>query len=333
MILDFVLLVVGILFVLAAAELFTNGIEALGHRLNVSKNFTGSVLAAVGTALPETLIPIIAIVFFAGNKGHDIGVGAILGAPFMLATVAFPLIGLTVIIGHLLKKRGITLHAETTGLRRDLTFFLFAYSVALFIVPFEGYTLRVITAIFLICLYILYVFQTLKGESEDMETPEHLFFAPKNPHPHIFLIIAQIIISLILMVGGAHFFVHGIEKISLAFGLDPLIFSLIIAPIATELPEKINSVKWILEKKDTLAVGNVAGAMVFQSTIPVSIGVLFTEWNITGLALVSGIFAIISAFIALTFSYINRKYFAYGFTSGILFFIAYIYLVLTNGVG
>jgi len=64
MILDFVLLVVGILFVLAAAELFTNGIEALGHRLSVSKNFTGSVLAAVGTALPETLIPIIAIVFF-----------------------------------------------------------------------------------------------------------------------------------------------------------------------------------------------------------------------------------------------------------------------------
>jgi len=112
-----------------------------------------------------------------------------------------------------------------------------------------------------------------------------------------------------------------------------LIFSLIIAPIATELPEKINSVKWTLEKKDTLAVGNVAGAMVFQSTIPVSIGVLFTEWNITGLALVSGIFAIISAFIALTVSYINRKYFAYGFTSGILFFIAYIYLVLTNGAG
>ncbi|EEP60105.1 sodium/calcium exchanger, partial [Sulfurihydrogenibium yellowstonense SS-5] len=106
MILDFVLLVVGILFVLAAAELFTNGIEALGHRLNVSKNFTGSVLAAVGTALPETLIPIIAIVFFTGNKGHDIGVGAILGAPFMLATVAFPLIGLTLIIAHLMKKRG-----------------------------------------------------------------------------------------------------------------------------------------------------------------------------------------------------------------------------------
>lgn len=330
MIFDIFALIVGILFVLAAAELFTNSIETLGHRLAVSKNFTGSVLAAVGTALPETLIPIIAVIFFAGNKGHDIGVGAILGAPFMLSTLAFPLIGLTVVIGHLLNKRGITLHAETTGLRRDLTFFLFAYSIALFVVPFESHFIRVLTAIFLLILYIVYVFQTLKGESEDMEATEHLFFAPKNPHPPMWIILFQVVFSLILMVGGAHVFVHGIEKISLAFGLDPLIFSLLIAPIATELPEKINSITWAWKKKDTLAVGNVAGAMVFQSTIPVSFGIVFTDWNITGLALVSGIFAIVSAFLVLTISYINRKYFAYGFSAGIIFFIVYIYLVLNN---
>ncbi|MCX7761010.1 MAG: sodium:calcium antiporter [Hydrogenothermaceae bacterium] len=330
MIIDIVSLVVGIVFVLIAAELFTNGIETLGHRLSVSKNFTGSVLAAVGTALPETLIPIIAIIFFAGNSGHDIGVGAILGAPFMLATLAFPLIGLTVVIGHLLGKRGITLHAETTGLRRDLTFFLFAYSIALFVVPFESHFVRILTALFLLILYVVYVFQTLKGESEDMEATEHLFFAPKNPHPPMFIIVTQVVVSLVIMVVGAHVFVHGIEKISYLFGLNPLIFSLLIAPIATELPEKINSITWVWRKKDTLAVGNVAGAMVFQSTIPVSFGIVFTEWNITGLALISGIFAIASSFLVLTLSYINRKYFAYGFASGITFFIVYIYLVMNN---
>lgn len=328
MFIDLALLIVGILFVLAAAELFTNGIETLGHHLNVSKNFTGSVLAAVGTALPETLIPIIAVIFFSGNKGHDIGIGAILGAPFMLATVAFPLIGLTVVVGHLMKKRGIMLHAETTGLRRDLTFFLFAYSIALFIVPFENHSVRVLTAVFLVILYIVYVFQTLKGESEDMEKTEHLYFAPKNPHPSLFIIMFQVIFSLIIMVLGAHIFVHGIEKISLTLGLDPLIFSLLIAPIATELPEKINSVNWVWKKQDTLAVGNVAGAMVFQSTIPVSFGIVFTDWNITNLALVSGIFAIFSAFLVLTLSYLNRKYFAYGFSLGIIFFIVYVYLVV-----
>lgn len=332
MIIDIFTLIIGILFVLAAAELFTNGIETLGHRLNVSKNFTGSVLAAVGTALPETIIPIIAVIFFAGNSGHDIGVGAILGAPFMLSTLAFPLVGLTVLIGHLMKKRGITLHAETTGLRRDLTFFLFAYSIALFVVPFESYWIRVITAVFLVILYILYVFQTLKGESEEMEATEHLFFAPKNPHPPMFIIIAQVVVALALMIIGAHTFVHGIEKISQIFGLNPLIFSLLIAPIATELPEKINSITWVWKKKDTLAVGNIAGAMVFQSTIPVSFGIVFTKWDISGLAFVSGVFAIIAGFLVLTVSYINRKYFAYGFSSGIIFFILYIYFIMTNNI-
>lgn len=332
MIVDLSILIVGIILILAAAELFTNGVETLGHRLNVSKNFTGSVLAAVGTALPETIIPIIAILFFAGNSGHDIGVGAILGAPFMLATLAFPLVGLTVLVGHMVKKRGIALHAETTGLRRDLTFFLFAYSVALFIVPFESYLLRVATAVFLVVLYVVYVFQTLKGESEEMEATDHLLFAPKNPHPPMFLIITQVVSSLVIMIAGAHIFVHGVEKISHLLGLNPLIFSLLVAPIATELPEKINSITWIWRKKDTLAVGNIAGAMVFQSTVPVSFGIVFTDWNITGLAFVSGVFAIVAGFVVLTVSYINRKYFAYGFSVGLVFFVAYVYLVVNNNI-
>ena len=48
-----------------------------------------------------------------------------------------------------------------------------------------------------------------------------------------------------------------------------------IAPIATELPEKFNSVIWIRQGKDTLAMGNITGAMVFQSTIPTVVALLF----------------------------------------------------------
>ncbi|MGC9006358.1 MAG: sodium:calcium antiporter, partial [Sulfurihydrogenibium sp.] len=66
--------------------------------------------------------------------------------------------------------------------------------------------------------------------------------------------------------------------------------------------------------------------------IPVSFGIVFTDWNITGLALVSGIFAIVSAFLVLTLSYIDRKYFAYGFSLGILFFIGYVFLVLNDNI-
>ena len=55
-------------------------------------------------------------------------------------------------------------------------------------------------------------------------------------------------------------------------GLDPTILALIIAPIATELPEKFNSVLWVRTGKDTLAMGNITGAMVFQSCVPTVLG-------------------------------------------------------------
>jgi len=327
LILDIAFFVIGLILILGAAELFTNGIEALGHKLNLSKNFTGSVLAAVGTALPETILPIIAVVFFSETAGHEIGVGAILGAPFMLSTLAFPLIGLTTLFLFFLKKRSIELDVEEVGLRRDIVFFLFAYSIAMFIIPYESHTLRIFTAVLLLGLYLIYTFLTLTGESEELEEVDGIYFSGGRDYS-VWLVLFQIVISLIFMVGGAHLFVHGIEKVSIAAGFSPLLFSLLVAPIATELPEKINSVLWIMRGKDSLAVGNVSGAMVFQSTIPVSFGIVFTEWNITGLAFTSGVFAIMSSFLVLIFSYINRKFLPIGMTVGLLFFITYIFLII-----
>ncbi|MFB6189328.1 MAG: hypothetical protein ABEI57_05545 [Halapricum sp.] len=94
------LLVASFVLLLIGAEIFTNGVEWLGHRLGVSESATGSILAAVGTALPETMIPVIAIVhgYLTGTTGaaDHVGVGAILGAPFMLATIALFLVGTSV---------------------------------------------------------------------------------------------------------------------------------------------------------------------------------------------------------------------------------------------
>ncbi|HJQ30508.1 MAG TPA: hypothetical protein VJ827_14305, partial [Rubrobacter sp.] len=84
--------------ILAAAVLFTNAVEILGGRLNLGTGAVGSVLAAVGTALPETMIPVVAILAaaFAGEGGEaagKIGIGAILGAPFLLSTLAMFVVG------------------------------------------------------------------------------------------------------------------------------------------------------------------------------------------------------------------------------------------------
>ena len=93
---------------------------------------------------------------------------------------------------------------------------------------------------------------------------------------------AQVLVALGLIVGGAAGFVDGVEGVARSAGLAPVILALVIAPIATELPEKLNSILWIRAGKDTLALGNITGAMVFQSCIPAAIGVVFAAgaWRI-----------------------------------------------------
>jgi len=71
---------VSLVIILVACELFSNGVEWFGHRLDLGEGAVGSILAAIGTALPETIIPILAILVGAGDGGEGIGIGAIIGA-------------------------------------------------------------------------------------------------------------------------------------------------------------------------------------------------------------------------------------------------------------
>jgi cation:H+ antiporter len=309
---EIVFLVLGLLMILFASEGFTNGLETFGKRFRLSQAVVGSFLAAIGTALPETILPIVAILFYGGESAKDIGVGAILGAPFMLSTLAFFLVGITVTIASFRKKRTFEINLETHTARRDLLFFLPMYSVAVLVPLVAGRSLSLPIAIILIIGYIFYAFGTFRHESAEIEHSEEMYFLrfvrmiklAKSARPHLVLIILQVVVSLAVMVAGARTFVESLGHVSAKFGMDPLLFSLLMAPVATELPEKINSVTWTWKGRDTLAFGNLTGAMVFQSTFPVSVGLLFTEWRLTGMALFSAVIALLSAltvFVELTF--------------------------------
>ena len=65
---ELLVLALSFVIILLGAELFTNGIEWFGRKLELAEGAVGSVLAAVGTALPETMIPIIAIGFATGEN-------------------------------------------------------------------------------------------------------------------------------------------------------------------------------------------------------------------------------------------------------------------------
>ncbi len=290
---DLVLLVIAFVVILTGAELFTNGIEWFGHKLGLAEGAVGSVLAAVGTALPETMIPIIAILFSANHGSDEVGIGAILGAPFMLATLAMFVTGAAVILRRRSRATGEAMAVSGSVLVHDLRVFAVAYAVAIGValLPADLHWPRWAVAVGLIGLYLFYVREHLQaeaGQGDPELAPLRMHRldrrAPAHPeHPRLRIVGVQVGFALFCIVAGAYLFVGAVSRLALSIGADEALLALIIAPIATELPEKFNSVIWIRAGKDTLAMGNITGAMVFQSAIPTSVALVFasSSWAIT----------------------------------------------------
>jgi len=291
--LDLLLLAVAFAVILTGAELFTNGIEWFGHKLGLAEGAVGSVLAAVGTALPETMIPIIAILFSANHSSDEVGIGAVLGAPFMLATLAMFVTGTAVVLRRRSRATGEAMAVSGSVLVHDLRVFAVAYAVAIGVafLPADLHWPRWVAAVGLLGMYAFYVREHLQaeaGEGDPELAPLRLHRldrrAPAHPeHPRLRIVGVQVAFALACIVGGAYLFVGAVSRLALSIGADEALLALIIAPIATELPEKFNSVIWIRAGKDTLAMGNITGAMVFQSAIPTSVALVFasSSWAIT----------------------------------------------------
>jgi cation:H+ antiporter len=274
-----------LIVILIAAEVFTNALEHLGEKLGISEGVTGSLFAAVGTALPETSVPLLALMAGTSDAhlNEEIGVGAILGAPLMLSTLSISLLSFAV-----LKNRKATghFHPEKTGLKRDLNFFILAFgfaTLALF-VPHEVKAVRYAIGSVMVMIYFIYIMLTLRaskhlvadGHATEAESP--MFLCRLGLPNHMVVVMAQLLIGLALLIAGAKGFISGIEGASALLGITPLLLSLLVIPIATELPEKVNSILWVRKGKDTLAFGNITGALVFQGTLLPAIGIMLTPW-------------------------------------------------------
>lgn len=291
------LFLISVVITLGACTLFTNAIEWIGKRFNLSAGAIGGVLAAIGTTLPETMIPVVAIFWGASRNDAEVGLGAILGAPFMLSTLVIPILSILLVVYAKLGKRTPMFQLNYRETSSDLSFFLVAYSVAFTCVFIPYQLVHILGAVGLVGLYLYYVKLKFSeaGEEDNESVLEPLFFARAAVVPSFPLISVQIGVGLAGLALGAQLFVIAAKTLAVALSVSPLLLALLIAPMATELPEMSNSFLWLYRKKDRLAVGNVTGAMVFQGTIPVSIGLLGTDWELAPMALITMGLALIAA--------------------------------------
>ncbi|MGH7988542.1 MAG: sodium:calcium antiporter [Candidatus Binataceae bacterium] len=288
--------------ILVGSELFTNGVEWVGQRLQIAEAAVGSLLAAVGTALPETLIPAVALLLdHKHSQAHQaVGIGAIIGAPLMLSTLALFVMGSAAILFRKRRKQ-IALQVARTDARRDLAFFVPIFlSMILLGLGSVNPLARHAIALVLLAVYAAYAMLMLRLKRAENAQPGHGLYlaslfrrAPLTPR--MLLILLQVALGAGAIVAGAIEFVNQIVIFSHHANLNPGVLSLILSPLATELPEKYNSVVWIRQRKDHLALANITGAMVFQSCIPVALGLAFTPWRLSPPDLLAGAIGLSSA--------------------------------------
>jgi cation:H+ antiporter len=215
---------------------------------------------------------------------QQISTGAILGAPLMLATLSTFLVACAA-----LPQRGWRGRArpERSGLMRDLDFFALAFALAALamFVPQQLRSVRAGLAMVLMLIYFGYLLLTLRA-SQSLVLQGHATSAQGRPWlsrlglpTNRSTLLAQLGAAVVLLLLATKGLIGAVQAVSGALGVSALLLALLIVPIATELPEKVNSILWIRRGKDTLALGNVTGALVFQGTLLPALGILFTPWQ------------------------------------------------------
>ncbi|MFL6603282.1 MAG: sodium:calcium antiporter [Steroidobacteraceae bacterium] len=271
-----------------ACEYFVNGVEWFGHKAGVSQNAVGTVLAAFGTALPESVVTFVAVVFGHDAAAKDIGVGAALGGPLVLATVAYPVVGIMLLITRSQPPRR-PIELNRRRLSRDQGWFLliFAFKIAL---GFLAFSIKPWLGWLFLAAYAAYTYSEVLHDGDAPEGElEPLMFQPKVLEPSWPMTALQTMLALIAIFAASRVFVSQLGTIGAGLGIPGTVVALLFSPVATELPEIMNAVIWIRQGKHRLALSNISGSMMVQATIPTALGLLFTRWLFDGALTIAAI--------------------------------------------
>ena len=290
MLLTFCLFLVSAGAIYLACEYFVNGIEWLGRKLRLGATATGTVLAAFGTALPESAVTFVAVIFGRTPAARDIGVGAAMGGPLVLATVAYAVVGVALCCNRRRLQRADPLvRVDHRRLARDQSWFLaiFAVKVGLGLVAFA---LKPWLGVLFLLAYALYVWREMRSDDSapEEEALEPLKLRPRQAEPPMRWVAAQTVAALAVIAAASRVFVGQLEAIGAAFALPPHLVALVLSPVATELPETLNALIWVRQGKERLALANISGAMMIQATVPSALAIFATPWLFDTPLLVSG---------------------------------------------
>jgi cation:H+ antiporter len=317
-------LVATLVLVALASDAFTNAVEWLGVRLNLTRSASGAIVAALGSSLPESIIAVVALVILRDERSQQIGIGAVLGAPFMLGTAVFCLIGLMALARDR-KRETVQLSAPFQPTMFGMNLFFGTFALALAASFVRSFSIHAAAAVAVVCAYVWYLRYHLRAEQLEAEpSPPRLRLAPRSAEPRMVVVVLQLVLALGVTIFASRWFVVTVGRAASVLALAPFVVSVILSPIATELPEASNVVLWMRRREDSLALANVLGAMMFQTSMTCALAMLVTPWQLSLNAYAAGAAVLLAVALVIVSMFVRRKVEPFAFAIAGLFYMGYL---------
>lgn len=239
--------VLGLVALVAGAEILVRGSGSLARRMGISPLVIGLTIVAMGTSAPEVAVSVHSSL--SGEAG--IALGNVVGSNICNVLL---ILGISGIAAPLVVSRQLV--RQDVPVMIGVSVVVLALAADRAISRAEGVLLLGGLAAYLLFLY----FGARRPEPEiEGSTAE-----PAPPSAPVWLDLVRITGGLVILVLGARWLVGAAVDMAEAWGVSKLIIGLTVVAVGTSLPELATSVIATVRGERDIAVGNVVGSNIFN---------------------------------------------------------------------
>lgn len=276
-------LIIALFLVIKSAEYAIRYSTKIATNLKIPKYIVGFLIVAIISALPETLIGIDSAL----QGTPSFGLGTLLGANVADLTIIFA-IPIFLCSRCLMVKSKILKHGK-----------LYIFMIALPVMfGFNGYYSRWEGILLILAGFYFYYLMFWRNRESIIKVDG--YFSWKY--------FSFLLLSMMALLVGANFTVKFGISLAESLNVHPIIIGMFFVGLGTTLPELLFSIKAVKQNHDELAIGDILGMVITDSTIVIGILALISPFAFNPkIIYITGGFMLLSSIILLYFMRTGRS--------------------------
>ncbi len=287
---NFVIFVIAMGVLIWGADVIINQSERIALKFKIPEFIIGATLIALGTSLPEMAASIAA----SYNGKADIAISNVIGSNILNITLVLAMV-------FLISKK---INPARDFFAKDSTWALVPVLVFILMI-FDGVISRFDASLLLLLMgaYLIFLLQDAKNipNLDDLEEIDESTFSWGSVIPFLML-------GFLLVIVGAHFTVESASEIARDFGISEWVIGIIMISLGTSLPELVVSIAAAGKGKVDMAIGNIIGSNMANTTVVLGAAALVHPMPIDAPAYLFDIATMIIATLLLVFLTANKLY-------------------------